>query len=138
MNEVFYIKFLTNLYFTLLYFDFVFKISTAVSPAQTIVKNHEHETKRFSTFEIYRLRHSETNKKVLDSRIMFSAEHVQNSQSTIYLKSHGCVHGYQHEVSLIKGLFRPDASARNDGVIHNALDLEHMLVNRSIQTGRVA
>ena len=26
----------------------------------------------------------------------------------------------------------------NDGVKHNALDLEHMLVNRSIQTGRVA
>ena len=27
---------------------------------------------------------------------------------------------------------------QNDGVKHNALDLEHMLVNRSIQTGRVA
>ena len=26
----------------------------------------------------------------------------------------------------------------NDGVKHNALVLEHMLVNRSIQTGRVA
>ena len=34
---------------------------------------------------------------------MFSAEHVRNSQSTTYLKSHGCVHGFQHEVSLIKG-----------------------------------
>ena len=27
---------------------------------------------------------------------------------------------------------------QNDGVKHNALGLEHMLVNRSIQTGRVA
>ena len=26
----------------------------------------------------------------------------------------------------------------NDGVKHNALELEHMLVNRRIQTGRVA
>ena len=32
---------------------------------------------------------------------MFSAEHVWNSQSTIYLKSHGWVHGFQHEVLLI-------------------------------------
>ena len=37
-----------------------------------------------------------------------------------------------------KGIFRPDASAQNDGVKHNALELEHMFVNRSIQTGRVA
>ena len=29
------------------------------------------------------------------------AEHVRNSQSTIYLKSHGCVHGFQNEVLLI-------------------------------------
>ena len=27
---------------------------------------------------------------------------------------------------------------QNDGVKHNALDLEHMLVNRSIQTGHDA
>ena len=32
---------------------------------------------------------------------LFLVEHVQNSQSTIYLKSHGCVHGFQNEVSLI-------------------------------------
>ena len=31
-----------------------------------------------------------------------------------------------------------EPSAQFDGVNHNALDLEHMLVNRCIQTGRVA
>ena len=37
-----------------------------------------------------------------------------------------------------EGLFRPDASSQFDGVKHNALVLEHMLVNRRIQTGRDA
>ena len=41
------------------------------------------------------------NKTLLDSRIKFLAKHVWNSQSTIYLKSHGCVHGLQNEMSLI-------------------------------------
>ena len=50
-------------------------------------RNKKHETKRFSTSAVYRLRHPETKKKtLLDSRNMFSVEHVQNSQSTIYLK----------------------------------------------------
>ena len=40
-------------------------------------------------------------KTLIDSRIMFLAEHVRNSQSTIYLKSHGCVHGLQNEMSLM-------------------------------------
>ena len=66
-------------------------------------RNKNQETKRFSTFTVSRLRHSETNKKktLLDSRIKFSAKHVWNSQSTIYLKSHGCVHGLQNEMSLM-------------------------------------
>ena len=34
-------------------------------------KNTKQETKRFSTFAVYRLRHSETKKTLLDSRIMF-------------------------------------------------------------------
>ena len=34
-------------------------------------KNKKQETKRFSTFAVYRLRHSETRKTLLDSRIMF-------------------------------------------------------------------
>ena len=35
-------------------------------------KNKKQEAKRFSTFAVYRLRHSETNKKtLLDTRIMF-------------------------------------------------------------------
>ena len=34
-------------------------------------KNTKQETKRFSSFAVYRLRHSETKKKLLDSRIMF-------------------------------------------------------------------
>ena len=66
----------------------------------------EQGTKRFSTSADYRLRHSETkkhcfakccfvNQTVLDSRHMFSAEHVRNSQSTVYLKSHGFVHDFQ-------------------------------------------
>ena len=65
-------------------------------------KNKKQETKRFSTFAVSRLRHSEKKKKtLLDSRIKFLAKHVWNSQSTIYLKSHGCVHGLQNEMSLI-------------------------------------
>ena len=40
-------------------------------------------------------------KILLDSSIKFLAKHVWNSQSTIYLKSHGCVHGLQNEMSLI-------------------------------------
>ena len=35
-------------------------------------------------------------KTLLDSRIMF-----KRNMSTIYLKSHGCVHGFQNEVSLV-------------------------------------
>ena len=34
-------------------------------------RNKKQETKRFSTFAVYRLRHSETKKTLLDSRIMF-------------------------------------------------------------------
>ena len=37
-----------------------------------------------------------------------------------------------------KGLFRPDATASEWRRKHNALELEHMFVNLSIQTGRVA
>ena len=64
-------------------------------------KYKKQETKRFSTFTVSRLRHSETKKILLDSRIKFLAKHVWNSQSTIYLKSQGCVHGLQNEMSLI-------------------------------------
>ena len=40
-------------------------------------KNKKQETKRFSTFAVSRLRHSETKKKILlDSRIKFLAKHV--------------------------------------------------------------
>ena len=62
-------------------------------------KNKNQETKRFSTFAVSRLRHSETKKKLLDSRIKFSAKRVK--QPINNLKSHGCVHGLQNEMSLI-------------------------------------
>ena len=39
-------------------------------------RNKNQETKRFSTFAVSRLRHSETKKTLLDSRIKFSAKHV--------------------------------------------------------------
>ena len=39
-------------------------------------KNKKQETKRFSTFAVSRLRHSETKKTLLDSRIKFLAKHV--------------------------------------------------------------
>ena len=39
-------------------------------------KNKNQETKRFSTFTVSRLHHSETKKTLLDSRIKFSAKHV--------------------------------------------------------------
>ena len=39
-------------------------------------RNKNQETKRFSTFAVSRLRHSETKKTLLDWRIKFSAKHV--------------------------------------------------------------
>ena len=39
-------------------------------------RNKNQETKRFSAFAVSRLRHSETKKTLLDSRIKFSAKHV--------------------------------------------------------------
>ena len=80
-------------------------------PVQTKVKKHETQNKTvqhnrgLSSASLQNKKHCFAkrfaNQPVLDSRNMFSAEHAQNSQSTIYLKSHGCVHGFQHEVSLI-------------------------------------
>ena len=61
-----------------------------LGPPQTRVKRQE--TKRYSTFAVSRLCHSETKKTLLDSRIKFSAK---------YLKSHGWVHSLQNEMSLI-------------------------------------
>ena len=37
-----------------------------------------------------------------------------------------------------KGVFRLDARRQFDGVIHDALALGHMLINRRIHTGRAA
>ena len=77
--------------------------SAAIKPMN--VKKHEtRNTKQSGLAQLQLSSASLRNKKhcaVLDSRNMFSAEHVHNSQSTIYLKSHGCVHGFQLEVSLI-------------------------------------
>ena len=70
-----------------------------LSRAQTRVKKQE--TKRFSTFVVYRLHHSETKKIIAWFENHVLAEHLRNSQSTIYLKSYGCAHGFQNEVSLI-------------------------------------
>ena len=39
---------------------------------------------------------------------------------------------------LSKGLFRLDAQRQFDGIKHDALVLEHVLINRSIHTGRGA
>ena len=92
-------------------------------------QNKKHETKQFSLSAVYRLCHCETkehcfakrfgNQTVFDSRNMFSSEHVRNSQSTIYIKSHGRVHGRIHEVSLINAstmFCLPCALARNSSL----------------------
>ena len=95
------------------------------------VKNTKQETKRFSTSTVYRLRHSETQKKtVLDSRIMFSAEHLWNSQSTIYLKSHGWVHGFQHEVLLINfsTMFCLTCALSRNRSLQDAIPAGHLFV----------
>ena len=75
-------------------------------------RNKKHETIRFSTTAIYRLRHSKTKnivsrnvvsgiKQCLIREICFHRNMCKiYSQSTIYFKSHGCVHDFQHEVSL--------------------------------------
>ena len=39
-------------------------------------RNKKQETKRFSTFAVSRLRHSEIKKTLLDSRIKFLAKHM--------------------------------------------------------------
>ena len=48
-------------------------------------RNKKQETKRFSTFAVYRLRHSETKKTLLDSRIMFKRNMCEtaNQQSEV-------------------------------------------------------
>ena len=76
----------------------------ALGPPQTRVKKQETRIKKQNGLAHLRFLVCVTTKQkktLLDSRIKFSAKHVLNSQSTIYLKSHGCVHGLQNEMSLI-------------------------------------
>ena len=67
-------------------------------------KNKKQETPNKTVWHIRGLSsvslRNKKRKTLLDSRIMFLAEHVRNTQSTIYLKSHGCVHGLHNDVSL--------------------------------------
>ena len=61
-------------------------------------KNTKQETKRFSTFAVYRLRHSETKiKHCLIRESHFSGTCAKQPINN----SHGCVQGFQNEVSLI-------------------------------------
>ena len=64
-------------------------------------KNTKQETKRFSTFAVYRLRHSETKKKhclIRESCLNGTcAKQPINYISEVTC----CVHGFQNEVSLI-------------------------------------
>ena len=91
-------------------------------------KNKKQETKRFSTFAVYRLRHSETKKNIAWFENQVLAEHVWNSQSTIYLKSHGCVHGLQNEMSLtFRRCFVNRALSRNRS-LRDAKPARHIFV----------
>ena len=58
------------------------------------------------------------------------AEHVRKSQSTIYLKSHGCVHGFQNEVSLINfsTMFCKPCSLSRNRSLRDAKSARHMFV----------
>ena len=58
------------------------------------------------------------------------AEHVRKSQSTIYLKSHGCVHGFQKEVSLINfsTMFCKPCSLSRNRSLRDAKSARHMFV----------
>ena len=53
----------------------LFLLRAATNESQK-TRNKKQETKRFSTFAVSRLRHSETKKTLLDSRIKFLAKHV--------------------------------------------------------------
>ena len=94
-------------------------------------RNKKQETKRFSTFAVYRLRHSETKQKNIawfENQVL--AEHVRKSQSTIYLKSHGCVHGFQNEVLLINfsTMFCKPCSLSRNRSLRDAKSARHMFV----------
>ena len=93
-------------------------------------KNKKQETKRFSTFAVYRLRHSETKKNIAWFENQVLAEHVRKSQSTIYLKSHGCVHGLQNEMSLINfsTMFCKPCSLSRNRSLRDAKSARHMFV----------
>ena len=93
-------------------------------------RNKKQETKRFSTFAVYRLRHSETKKNIAWFENQVLAEHVRKSQSTIYLKSHGCVHGFQNEVSLINfsTMFCKPCSLSRNRSLRDAKSARHMFV----------
>ena len=54
----------------------VFPSLRAATNESQKTRNKKQETKRFSTFTVSRLRHSETKKTLLDSRIKFLAKHV--------------------------------------------------------------
>ena len=76
----------------------------ALGPPQTRVKKQETRNKKqngLAHLQFLVCVTPKQKKTLLDSRIKFLAKHVSSSQSTIYLKSHGCVHGLQNEMSLI-------------------------------------
>ena len=93
-------------------------------------RSKKQETKRFSTFAVYRLRHSETKKNIAWFENQVLAEHVRKSQSTIYLQSHGCVHGFQNEVSLINfsTMFCKPCSLSRNRSLRDAKSARHMFV----------
>ena len=79
-------------------------ITPGLGPPQTRVKKQETRNKKqnglaHSRFIVCVTPKQKKNIAWFENQVL--AEHVRKSQSTIYLKSHGCVHGFQNEVSLI-------------------------------------
>ena len=107
--------------------------SSVLGPPQTRVKKQETKNKKqnglaHSRFIVCVTPKQKKNIAWFENQVL--AEHVRKSQSTIYLKSHGCVHGFQNEVSLINfsTMFCKPCSLSRNRSLRDAKSARHMFV----------
>ena len=105
----------------------------ALGPPQTRVKKQETRNKKqnglaHTRFIVCVTPKQKKNIAWFENQVL--AEHVRKSQSTIYLKSHGCVHGFQNEVSLINfsTMFCKPCSLSRNRSLPDAKSARHIFV----------
>ena len=104
-----------------------------LGPPQTKVKKQETRNKKqnglaHSRFIVCVTPKQKNNIAWFENQVL--AEHVRKSQWTIYLKSHGCVRGFQNEVSLINfsTMFCKPCSLSRTRSLRDAKSARHMFV----------